>query len=105
MNLQFSFSAETEAFRLLDILAMIAEGFYTRNGFYVLPELKPELKNKPVIIVPSLQYFSYNEGWKSFEYKKNYPDLYVVNEKYLKKLATQLIQTQSFKELPEKSWQ
>jgi hypothetical protein len=94
MKLSFSYNEITESERLLDTLAMVSEGFYTKNGFYVLPQLQPEYKNKPVIVVPQLHYFSYEKSWKGFD-----------NKKFTTKLALQLSTSGYFTPLSEKEFQ
>ena len=102
MKLLCKYSIETEASRLLDSLGMVAEGFYTQHGFYVLPYLKQEFIDKPVIVVPPLEYYSFDQSWKVFEYWPTKTDTAAINEKNIPKIVDQLYKKALFVPLSEK---
>lgn len=71
MEMNFSYTPETEARRLLITLMYVARGFYIKNGFYVLPEILDKKFQKKTIVLPEIDYLSLTDNWKQYDHTPN----------------------------------
>lgn len=102
MNFTVSYSPKTEAVRLLTTLDLVVRGFYLKEGFYVLPKLGGLSREKPIIVLPRLDYLAQTGSWRKYLLKKTKYQEYIYNRALIRKMEQVLVSSRYFTKLNPK---